>query len=1564
MTSAAESSDATCYVIGADSLLIECAERLLEAGFAIRGVITAAAPLKDWAEGKDLPIIDEAGDYAAVLKSADPFDYLFSITHLRLIPSEVLSLARKAAINFHDGPLPRYAGLNTPAWALMNQEPEYGITWHIMTAGVDAGDILAQRQYEIAPGETSLSLNTKNFAAALESFEALIPQLKTGTETRTPQTGEGREVYLRSHRPSAAGVIDFTQPAEAVEALVRGLNFGRYPNNLATPKIRKGAHRACVQTAEAVAHEGSEAPGTILAVDGRGLTVKCGTDAVSITELWTIAGADWSVTDFATAAKLSAGATLDAPTAAEQGRLTDVNKTLAKAEPFWLKRLTHLVPSQLAFGASAPGPQIRFEARPFRLPATFAALAENGAVASVVAGFVAYLARTNAQDSFHLNFTEESLQAELADVRDWFTTDVPFACACDFDRDFAAIQAHVSNEVETLRRKKAFLRDLVARHPNLLAHAELAAGRMVPLAVAISRDSGAYRPETWAALTLSVSADGRQVHLVHDAEAVSGEQMARFEAQLTTFLENVAEAPSTPLGAIDLLSREERQQILVDWNATDRDVPADATIHRLFEAQVEKTPDATALVFEGQTLTYADLNRRANQLAQHLRRLGVGPGVLVGVYVERSVEMMVSILGTLKAGGAYVPLDPDYPHDRIAYMIADARVPVILSQQKLSARLPAHNAEVVRVDSDWDDIGRHEDGNLAGPVTSRDLCYVIYTSGSTGKPKGVQLEHGNVVNFFVGMDERIPHDPPGTWLAVTSLSFDISVLELFWTLCRGFKLVLFRDRAREKKTRPAVAYTRGMDFGLFMWGNDDAEGRDKYKLMLEGAKFFDAHGFASVWTPERHFHAFGGPYPNPSVTGAAIAAVTKQIAVRSGSCVSPLHHPVRIAEEWAVVDNLTNGRVGLSFASGWQPNDFVLRPENFKNSKKVMVEQIDIVRRLWRGEAVEFESPLGEMVPVTSLPRPVQKELPVWVTTAGNPETYRVAGATGANVLTHLLGQDVTEVATKIEIYRKARAEAGLDPQTGIVTLMLHTYVGDDRDTVRDIVRQPLKDYLGSSVNLVKNFAWAFPAFKRPKGEEAKPSDIDLSTLSKEELDAILDFAFDRYFDESGLFGTIDDCLEMVDKLKAHDINEIACLLDFGVPTDLIMKSLPRIAELKHVANDLQPPEDVDYGFAAQVARHKVTHLQCTPSMARMLLMNDENKAALSAVQHMMVGGEAFPPELAQALSEVISGTVTNMYGPTETTIWSSTQRIEKSGAPVQIPIGTPIANTQLYVLDRRRQPVPVGVAGELYIGGLGVARGYLERPALTAERFVPNPFQSDGRKMYRTGDQVRWRGDGVVEFLGRIDHQVKIRGYRIELGEIEARIQEDAAVRECVCIVREDVPGDQRLVAYLVSAGGVVDSAAVRERCKKVLPEFMVPAAVVALPRMPLTANGKVDRKQLPPPEQVRSASAEAERVAPESDLENQLVALWKETLGLEQVGVEDNFFDIGGHSLLVVRMHRRLAEVVESPVSLTDLFRFPTIRSFSNYLTEGSSETVQQAADRGSKRLEMMKRRRRPRA
>jgi natural product biosynthesis luciferase-like monooxygenase protein len=921
--------------------------------------------------------------------------------------------------------------------------------------------------------------------------------------------------------------------------------------------------------------------------------------------------------------------------------------------------------------------------------------------------------------------------------------------------------------------------------------------------------------------------------------------------------------------------------------------------------------------------------------------------------VERSIDLVVATLGVLKAGGAYVPLDPDYPADRLAFMVEDSSATVAVTQTHLAPALPAGLATVL--------VDGGLEPQLAAPasnVNPEDLAYVIYTSGSTGRPKGVMIEHRHVVNFFAGMDDVIARDEKNVWLSVTSLSFDISVLELFWTLCRGFTVVLHRDGAKAA-AHGGGGLSRRTDFSLFLWGADDQASVSKYELMLHAGRFGDAHGFRAVWTPERHFHAFGGPYPNPSVTGAALAAVTSKLQIRAGSCVAPLHHPVRIAEEWAVVDNISGGRAAISFASGWQPDDFLLRPQSFKENKRVMVEAIDQVRRLWRGEALEFENGVGKPVSIVSQPRPVQKELPYWVTTAGSPDSFKLAGKLGANLLTHLLGQSLSEVAGKIAAYREARKEAGYDPDTGIVSLMLHTYVGADAAVVRARVREPMKEYLRTSVNLIKGFAWAFPAFKKPNG--AGGEDLDIGGLSPEDLDTILEFAFERYYNDSGLFGTPESCLEIVRKVAEIGVDDVACLIDFGVPTVEVKEGLEYLARLKQMVDregtlsvrKESPPGD--YGLGPLARAHGVTHMQCTPSLMRMALMDPESGAAVKAIPHLLLGGEALPLDLAGELAARPSGDLTNMYGPTETTIWSSTHRIEQNATSV--PIGRPIANTDLYVLDTEQQLVPAGVPGELYIGGKGVARGYYRRPELTEQRFLPDPFRSPNGRMYRTGDVVRWRADGVLEFLGRTDHQVKIRGHRIELGEIETALLGNPGVREAVVVARSDTLGQARLVGYYT---GDADSDVLRQALRAGLPEFMVPSALCKLAAMPRTPNGKVDRQALPEPVVEREATvATAEK--PESDLEKTVAELWQQVLGLPAVGVTDNFFDLGGHSLLVVRLHQLLKRDIDPKIPMTALYRFPTIRGFVASLSgSDDSEAARVALDRGQQRREQLSRRR----
>jgi acyl-coenzyme A synthetase/AMP-(fatty) acid ligase/acyl carrier protein len=361
--------------------------------------------------------------------------------------------------------------------------------------------------------------------------------------------------------------------------------------------------------------------------------------------------------------------------------------------------------------------------------------------------------------------------------------------------------------------------------------------------------------------------------------------------------------------------------------------------------------------------------------------------------------------------------------------------------------------------------------------------------------------------------------------------------------------------------------------------------------------------------------------------------------------------------------------------------------------------------------------------------------------------------------------------------------------------------------------------------------------------------------------------------------------------------------------------------------------------------------------MAKMLLLEEETRAGLGRLSVMLVGGEALPPALARDLKGVLSGKLLNMYGPTETTIWSSYHAVEEVGA--DIPIGRPIANTDILVLDRQQNLVPPGQDGELAIGGHGLARGYLRREELTNERFVPHPVRP-GEKIYRTGDLGRFDADGTLRFRGRLDHQVKLRGYRIELGEIEARLGEHPEVRECAVIVREDVPGDQRLVAYVVpkAADQKVDADALRKHLAEGLPDYMVPSVFVTLRALPQTPNKKIDRKALPRPEAGGSgparSAASGPREAPADDLERTIAGIWCELLERPEVSVNDNFFDLGGHSLLTIQVLGRLKPHLDRPVSLVDLFRYPTIRALTTFLRSSGRDdaALDESAARGAER------------
>jgi natural product biosynthesis luciferase-like monooxygenase protein len=354
-----------------------------------------------------------------------------------------------------------------------------------------------------------------------------------------------------------------------------------------------------------------------------------------------------------------------------------------------------------------------------------------------------------------------------------------------------------------------------------------------------------------------------------------------------------------------------------------------------------------------------------------------------------------------------------------------------------------------------------------------------------------------------------------------------------------------------------------MEFSLFYFANHEStdDERGKYRLILESAKWADQNRFTRLWTPERHFHSFGGLSPNPSVIAAALAATTKNIQICSGSVVLPLHDPIRVAEEWAVVDNISDGRVGLGIACGWVPNDFVIsgNQADFERRKEVFEEKMEQLRELWRGEPHCVTNPQGKKISVQTIPRPIQKEVPIWITAAANPETFRQAGALGANLLTHLLGQTVQGLADKVQIYREAWRAAG-HPGRGIMTLMLHTFVGDSDEEVHDLVREPMKRYLAGSLNLAAAHLESVPFLQ-------KPGEIDVESLTPELVDETLEASFEKYFHMGSLLGSYEKCLDTVEQLADIDVDEVACLIDFGMDDAAVWSSLERLNVVRVLAN-------------------------------------------------------------------------------------------------------------------------------------------------------------------------------------------------------------------------------------------------------------------------------------------------------------------------------------------------------------------------------------------------------------
>lgn len=1551
-------------VIGEGQLASNCISRLQEAGFQISHIVSQCHTVQTNAQQHGIKVLKDLSQLESVMTET-VFDYLFSIIYLEKIPASILSKIKVDAINYHDGKLPDYSGLNTPSWAIINGVRDYGITWHRMTADIDAGEILVDKPITISDDDSSLSLNIKCATAAQEGFIELLDSLKKGNTSGRPQHGQ-RQLFLRSRRPEDLGFIYPEQSISSVSRLIQGLDYGPYPNPLCLSKVRLGDKVLFIKKANTLVETTAEV-GQLLSLSPFKIQLKDGT--LQIDDIY----GEESPEQIAVKLGLKTGDRLNELMAPFSQSIQDQLRNSAKSEFFY---------NQSRIAAPAPVSKTSDDWQSGE-PELIGSIPADGNQGTIVAKACMFLSRYCQSTALNVPIYSEQVGPGSLFPKSWI-----FPLSADWSDSISATAETLKKSWNRFQKFPTPSLDYFHRYPEAETEGDATFAISIGAPLAHTPFQLVLKPDELCLYGMPRKSDSD----------TTWETQGKFVfSALKRFFTS---SEKLSLGEASLISGEDFQSMF----PVDQREVSKLSLYQQFLNQVQTSPDSEALVYQGETLSYAQLSTRVDKLALLLKNNKVSKGDLVGLHMERSLDGVALIFAILKTGAAWVPLDPDFPKERLKYIAGDAELNCIVTTREHN-QFPDNDQRLLFLDEqDWQNNEGQIEAASTGP---HDRAYIIYTSGSTGQPKGVVLEHGHASNFFQGMDQRIDTEGRAkVWLALTTLSFDISILELVWTLTRGFKVVIGHQTLEAlSSTGPEKAVTQeeGPEFSLFYFGGssgaseeaDNTSHQEKYRLLLEGAKFADKNGFHGVWTPERHFGAFGGHYPNPAVTGAAIAAITNRIHVRAGSCVAALHSPYRIAEEWSVVDNLTGGRCGIAVAAGWQPNDFIIKPENWADRKQKMFSSAELVQKLWQGEKVETEAPTGAKITVETYPRPISKRLPIWVTTAGNPETFQEAGRQGYRILTHLLGQDINELKTKIALYREAYKEAGHPEGGDWVTLMLHTFIGEDEAEVKETARGPMKAYLKTAMALVKAAAWSFPTFQNQKLSGESMDEVLERGLDKETEDALLDHAFERYYNGSSLIGTKESLAGTIAAIKELRVNELGCLMDFGIPTDTVLESLPSLKRLmQHSQN--HKSQKPDENLLDLVTEHNVQFMQSTPTFAQMLLHTETGKSVLEKVPTYLLGGEALPDKLAGEILELSGSQIMNMYGPTETTIWSTNALITPEKKKVHL--GTPITNTWLYIVDEHMNLVAPEQAGELLIGGASVAREYLNRPELTAERFIPNPFENnDAPRLYRTGDLVRYDINGKLEYIGRNDFQVKIRGHRLETQEVEAKIDSIQGVSLSV-VVAVKQSADYRLVAFILAEAGIsLSMEKVKAELLKLLPDYAVPSEIIQLESFPRTPNNKIDRKALiaqkqelvkTQPKNSELETQKMDRTTKTSspskqkqeekvpsrdngtktpatkpkksiafaggapvDLADQIrkaiTPLWMNALGLETIPQDSNFFDLGGHSLLAVALHQKMREKLDVSFSLIDFLGNPSLKGISQYLAKQNPELVVQTSD-----------------
>jgi amino acid adenylation domain-containing protein len=792
---------ADCVIIGQGSLALACATLLKECGASIIAIISTDDNFLQFAKKESIPNARSPGTLTNLLKGSG-CDFIFSVVNPFILDANILSLAKIAAINYHDSPLPRYAGTHATAWALMAGETTHAVSWHLMACRVDAGDILQQEFVTIDNDDTSLTLNLKCQDAALRAFNILIRDLQNARVAPKPQASANRSFFPIHQRPQAGAVLSWNKTAEELSALVRSLYFGFFHNPLGLPKLQIGNQFIIVGELSILDTQSDWAePGTILNCAYDLFSIKTKTNDVALTSLRTLDGKPLSVSALASLFSLTVLQQLPIPTPTNSSTLMALCSRYAPYESFWVNLLQHeTYPTGLAYIG-----EIGFEQQSsktadhsFDIPAHLFSASENScnAIDWLLSVFAIYIARINGDCELNIGLRDMKLHNHIAEFDTFFADTLPLQLSLNLESTVEDVVAQVSQTRSLLEEKGTYAHDMIMRYPLLRNLSRFPSMQRWPVVVSIGNE--AQDNIGGALVHLTIANEGARCTWSYNAEHICSAMIERISTQFLTLLTQSIIQKSAKIGALPLLNDDEKQRVLHDWNATVVEYPHHLCMHELFELNVSKHPTATALIFENQSFTYQELNEKANQLAHYLLELPIQPGAFIGLCMDRSAEMLVGLLAIFKAGAAYVPLDPGYPASRLEYMLNDSGVDIILTSGALAVGVNKNRQyqticldEVAVVEK----VAQYPKQNVdkkATHLSTDSIAYIIYTSGSTGKPKGTLIRHSGLCNLALAQIAMFAVKPNSRVLQFASISFDAAISECAMALCAGAALIIIK----------------------------------------------------------------------------------------------------------------------------------------------------------------------------------------------------------------------------------------------------------------------------------------------------------------------------------------------------------------------------------------------------------------------------------------------------------------------------------------------------------------------------------------------------------------------------------------------------------------------------------------------------------------------------------------------------------------------------------------------------------------------------------------------------